>query len=146
MNLLFDQVVVNLDLLYNLGYFISLLLPFLLLLLIARFRGFFASIFFLPFFFGLMAFLVKLPEVSKFLTDLGPFGEGALGGMLASSTYFMLGHVQLIELILQGNTNKTLCDVLRADWFMFVPYLVLFIIFFAIFHKRKRRNQDEDYF
>lgn len=127
-------------------YFAVLLIPIILVLMIARFRSFFASIWFLPFFFGLMAFLLTVPEIADWLGTLGDYGESIVSGVTVNTTYFLAGHTTLMSLItsLVGE-NQVVAEILQASWFYFVPYLLLFIIFFAIFKKRKKKK-EEDFF
>ena len=77
------------------GIFSALIIPFFFLLLIARFRGFFASIFFLPFIHGLLYFLTTIEVVNTTLIGLGDFGNGLLAGIAVISEF-------LISTIYQG--------------------------------------------
>ncbi len=135
----------NLDILNYLGYFLIILLPIALVLLIARFRSFWASIFFLPFIYGLIYFALSFSQVTDLLAKIGSFGDGLVNGAAVNTAFFMSGHQIIIDLITDAIKNETVTKVLNEAWFAFVPYLVLFVIFFAIFKKRKRRK-EEDYF
>ena len=125
-------------------YLAVLLVPFIIVLMIARFRSFFASIWFLPFIFGLMAFLITVPEISNWLLSLGGYGESITEAINVHSVYFAAGHSLLMGTIcsLIGE-NQIVLEILNATWFYFVPYLLLFIIFFAIFKKRKKKKEEE---
>lgn len=142
-NLLQDTV--NLNVLYNLGYFLVILLPIALVLLIARFRGFLASIFFLPFIYGVVYFALSYNQVTDMLSKIGEFGTGVIEGAAINTSFFLAGHQIIIDLITHAIKNDTVTKVLNETWFAFVPYLVLFVIFFVAFKKRKRRK-EEDYF
>ena len=127
------------------GIFSALIIPFFFLLLIARFRGFMASIFFLPFMHGLLYFLATIEIVCTTLIGLGDFGVGLLEGIAIVSQFFLTFH-QLLMGLISGLINiEMVTKVLLADWFAFVPYLILFVLFFAIF-KRKKGPKEEDYF
>lgn len=127
------------------GIFSALIIPFFFLLLIARFRGFFASIFFLPFIHGLLYFLTTIEVVNTTLIGLGDFGNGLLAGITVISEFFITFHSFLMGVISGLINNEMVTQVLLANWFSFVPYLILFVIFFAIFKKRKA-PKEEDYF
>lgn len=127
------------------GIFTALIIPFFFLLLIARFRGFFASIFFLPFVHGLLYFVTTIELVNTTLVGIGDFGVGLLAGISVISQFFLTFHNFLMGLISGLINNEMVTKVLHANWFAFVPYLILFVIFFAIFKKR-RAAKEEDYF
>ena len=139
------SVAANSDVLFNVGFYLALVLPILLVLLIARFRGFWASLFFLPFFGGVVAFVLSFAEVTDALNAVENFGPGLLSGLAAVETYFRAFHTHMMELICNAANNEIVSDVLLADWFCFVPYLVLFVFCFALFKKKKVRK-EEDYF
>ena len=136
----------NLSWMYSFGLFLAIIVPFVLVLLIARFRGFWASLFFLPFYFGFVSFGIGFGRANTILEGWGSFGLGLQAGFLQIRDLFLAGHNQIVEMILRYIHNETFASILRANWFMFVPYLILFVIFFAAIHKRKKRKKDEDYF
>lgn len=135
---------INLNLNYNIGFFIAMIVPFFFLLLIARFRSFLASIFFFPFLIGSSAFALTFEQVTNLIKKLGTIGEGLLDGITVHTTYFEAFHLQIIEFSLQYLKNETIANIFRSDWFMCVPYFLFFIVFFALFKKR-RREKEEDY-
>lgn len=140
-----EEVTTNSNILFNVGYYLAMVLPILLVLLIARFRGFWASIFFLPFFGGVVAFVLSLQNVVDVLNSVKDFGPGVLGGFEVINSCFRAFHTQMMTLICNAANNEIVSDILLADWFCFVPYLVLFVFFFALFKKKKVRR-EEDYF
>lgn len=79
----------NLDILNYLGYFLIILLPIALVLLIARFRSFWASIFFLPFIYGLIYFALSFSQVTDLLAKIGSFGDGLVNGAAVNTAFFM---------------------------------------------------------
>lgn len=136
--------VLNLN--YNIGFFLAMIIPFFLLLIIARFRGFLASIFFFPTFIGLVSFALTFSQVNTMINKLGSIGTGLLEGAKIHTSYFSSFHNYIIELLLElFNKNELLSKVLNSSWFVFAPYLVLFAIFFILFKKRKQKRED-DYF
>ena len=136
----------NLSWMYSFGLFLAIVIPFILALIIARFRGFWASLFFLPFYFGLVAFGIGFGKANTILEGWGGFGLGLQAGFLQIAEFFKTCHNQCVEMVLRYVNNETFASILRANWFMFVPYLVLFVIFFAAIHKRKKKRKDEDFF
>lgn len=130
-----------------LAYLLPIIIPLAFVLLVARFRSFFASIFFLPFIHGLLIFLLSISKVVNFITSkMGSFGSSLIKGIELSCTPFSIFHSVIVDSILNTLINNKTCnDIFSSNWFMFVPYLILFIIFFVIFKKRKRKK-EADYF
>lgn len=128
------------------GYFLALILPIFILLLIARFRGFWASIWFLPAIYGLVTFLVSIDAISDFLLNHGDFLLGFAEGTAINGAFFLAFHTPLMNLLAAIFNNEAVTNVLQATWMYFVPYLVLFVIFFLIFKIRRKNKQLLDEF
>jgi hypothetical protein len=129
-----------------LSYFLAIIIPFVLLLLIARFRGFWASIWFLPAFYGLVAFLLSFEPIAEFFTTNGDFFQGLYEGFYVNSIFFLSFHTPLMTLLSGLFNNEAVTNVLNATWMYFVPYIVLFVIFFLIFKIRRKNKQLIDEF
>lgn len=144
-NFLEEVIFPELTMMQLVGAFMVLIIPIFFLLLIARFRGFLASIFFLPLVHGLLYFACTFEQVGTYISNLGELGEGIEIGLLHIIYLFNFFHFGLMNYICNMVKVEMVSKILLANWFAFVPYLVLFVIFFAIF-KRKKKRKEEDYF
>ena len=130
---------------YYAGCVVMIIVPIILTLLVARFRGLIASLFCLPFLHGLIVFALNYSQVTDAISKLGDFGTGLLAGANSSIKMFNGFHYSIVNCLSKLITNETAVKIFNEAWFAFVPYLVIFIILFAIFKKRKKRK-EEDYF
>lgn len=130
---------------YCAGCFLIIIVPIILTLLIARFRGWIASLFCLPFLHGLIAFALNYSQVTDAISKLGNFGQGLLDGADSCLAIFNGFHNSVVYCLCRLISNETAVKIFNEAWFGFVPYLVIFVILFAIFKKRKKRK-EEDYF
>ena len=125
------------------GYILVLFLPIFFLLLIARFRGFFASIFFLPFALSGIYFASTCPAVMNLFTNIGLFGEGMVKGIEVLNNLYVSVHYGLFNKLANHISIDFIKNILISNWFGLVLYLILFVIFFAIFKKRKKRKEED---
>ena len=125
------------------GYILVLFLPIFFLLLIARFRGFFASIIFLPFALSGIYFASTFPIVMNLFAKIGLFGEGMVKGIEVLNNLYVSVHYGLFNKLANHISIDFIKNILISNWFGLVLYLILFVIFFAIFKKRKKRKEED---
>lgn len=129
-----------------LGLLTAIIVPLVIVLLIARFRSFLASIWALPTINGLIAFLLVTEQTKVFFEGENEFLMGFTLGSKAWSNIFMFFHASIMSWIANLINNEAVTNILVAPWMYFVPYVVLFIIFFLIFKIRRKSKRLIDEF
>lgn len=136
------------NILWVIGVLISFVVPIVVILLIARFRSFFASIWGLPFMIALFSFLISISSIDAFMGTY-PITQGIAFGIEAINEPFDIFHQLIISLLSQiaPNNEFYIIKVLATQWFRISLYGVLLIIFFISFKKRKKKKSryEEDF-
>lgn len=134
---------VNFDLL--IGFSLVFILPIVITLCIARFRGIFASLFFLPTLFGGIYLLdTKINFVSTLLSDSSSIVQ-CIGTMINEGMKLhLLFHYSLINPLIQilKVESGSLFDTLTSEYLVVVPYFILFIALYIFVHIRKPKEVD----
>ena len=134
---------VNFDLL--IGFSLVFILPIVITLFIARFRGIFASLFFLPTLFGGIYLLdKKIDFVSKLLLDSSSIVQ-CIGTMITEGMQLhLLFHYSLIYPLIQilKVESGPVFDTLTSEYLVVIPYFILFIVLYIFVHIRKPKEVD----
>lgn len=129
------------------GMLIGIIVPLLILLFSSKYRGIWASIWFLPvLYFGLM-FAQTFEVVSSFIDS-----QEIVGGIATGFGYLMYAFeyyihdiiMSLLGLIAPG-ANIWQDTILVAPWFPLALYGILWILFLCIFKKRRKRRKQKRY-
>lgn len=133
------------DLMSYLGALLVLSIPLVIALLIARFRSFLASIWFIAFAVQLSVYLIaNVSPIKNLFISGNTFLNGVLIGLDALYKPMKLFHeciIYLLELI--SSTNTIYTGIIESDIFAFVLYLVLFVLSFIFFHKKKKKKKQK---
>ena len=134
---------INVDLL--LAFLAVIALPLIITICIARFRGIFASLFFLPTIYGGMYLLdTKINFVSKLISSSSTLVQ-AIGSLCTEvMKIHLLFHYSIINPIIQilNVDSGPTYDVLSSEYLVVVPYFVLFVILYIFVHIRKPQVTD----
>ena len=126
-----------------LGYLLVLIFPIIILLLIARFRGFFASIFFLPLSLSAIYFASSFQKVMNQLNKIGLIGDGIRKGVETCNNLYVSVHYGIFSKLAGYIDVDFIKNILNSTWFGLVLYLILFVVFFALCKKRKRKKEED---
>ncbi len=133
------------------GFLISFIIPLFLTLLIAKKRSILASIFFLPFIICLSSFLIRnIGFLNNFLTGGNKIGNGLYLGIAYLEIPVNAFHSLVTKTLtkIAPNSEFYVNNIVNGQWFGFTFYGVLWILFFIIFHSRKKKNvrkYDDDF-
>ena len=141
---LFEEAVQTTDLVGIAGIFTPVIVLSIILLLIARFRGFWSSLFFIPAMCAILSFAITMDAVNDLVTGFGPYGEGLLKGISIFVSPFVYFHLILVELVSALVNVEMVTNIISADWFVLVPYLLLFLIFFSTCKIKRKRKADNN--
>ena len=134
------------DLMGALGFILSVSLFVVIALLIARFRSFLAAIWFIPAFSQLTYFVIfRFYEVTNFFTSGNTFLNGVLFGFEAINIPVAALHDINVKLLGLISKNEIYVKVITNDIFAFAIYMFFFVINFALFHKRKPKENKKFY-
>ncbi|MBE6142893.1 MAG: hypothetical protein E7177_02760 [Erysipelotrichaceae bacterium] len=131
----------------NVGLLVGLIVPLLILLFFAKYRGIWASIWLLPLLFFGYRFAMTFEVVSSFVTSnaiVNPIAQGFEAFMLPFEVSVHKTIMDLLSLIAPGVDlwQKT---ILGATWFPLALYAILWLLFLAIFKKRRKRKKTRRY-
>ena len=134
---------INVDLL--LAFLAVIALPLIITICIARFRGIFASLFFLPTIYGGMYLLdTKINFVNELISSSSTLVQ-AIGSLCTEvMKIHLLFHYSIINPIIQilNVDSGPTFDVLTSEYLVVVPYFVLFVILYIFVHIRKPQVSD----
>ena len=140
---IFEETVRTTDLVGLAGYFAPVIILSILLILIARFRGFWASLFFIPAMCAILTFALNFETVTNWIVGFGKFGEEFINGFAVYSLLFLTFHNVLVEILTSLIDIPFINDnIISANWFILVPYVILFLIFFSTCKIRRKRKRD----
>lgn len=125
------------------GFLITFIIPLFFTLLIAKKRSILASIFFLPFIICLASFLIiNVPFINKFLTGGNTIGNGLYLGVAYLEVPVRAFHSLVTKTFIKiaPNSDFYVNKIILSQWFGFTFYGFLWILFFIIFHSRKKKN------
>lgn len=140
-NILLDIGVDSINLVALAGIFTPLIVLSVILLLIARFRGFWASLFFIPAILSILSFALTFEAVTSIVEGIGAYGEGLLAGISVLLTPFTTFHTLIIALISELVKVEMVTKILTANWFAMIPYVLFFIIFFSTCKIKKVKKE-----
>lgn len=133
------------DLMCYLGAILALSIPLIIALMIARFRSFFASLWFMACIIQLSVYLIaNVPTIQNLFISGNTILNGVLIALTALYAPMKLFHeciIYLLELI--SSTNTIYTGIVESDIFAFVLYLVLFVLSFIFFHKKKKKKKQK---
>lgn len=134
----------------EIGGLIGFVLPTIVLLFFAKYRGIWASLLFLPVVFIVMSFTIsKIPAAASFAETNTIFGSFLSSFNLLLSPFWLVHGLIFKALALIGPGENLWQDtILVSDWFPMVLYIVLWIIMLIIFrpkNKRKQRRYEDDF-
>jgi hypothetical protein len=134
------------------GFVLGIVIPIILYLFLAKYKGVIASAWFLPALLSLGLFFMDQVNVLNSFIFNHHLTSGFYYGFYCLHIPFALCHEGVITLLTKIKPDSTLYvnKILNSCWFEFVLYFVVFIIFYAIFHKRKRakrraRRYEDDF-
>ena len=131
----------------NIGLLIGIIVPLLILLFSSKYRGIWASIWFLPVLYFGLQFAMTFEQVSGFLGSID-IVNGIVSGfdilMTPFVNYIHVTVMQLLGLIAPG-ANIWQDTILVASWLPLALYAILWILFLCIFKKRRKRRKQRRY-
>lgn len=128
------------------GFLIGIIVPLLILLFSSKYRGIWASIWFLPLLLAGLVFASSFEVVKDFLVSQEII-VGIVTGFTILMTPFGYIHdiiISLLSLIAPG-ANIWQDTILVAQWFPLALYGILWILFLCIFKKRRKRRKQKRY-
>ncbi|MGN1294900.1 MAG: hypothetical protein ACI4U5_00685 [Bacilli bacterium] len=134
---------VNFDLL--LSFLLVFALPIVITICIARFRGVFAALFFLPTLYGGVYLLDSKIDFIASLSSNSSTLLQAIGYLCTIAVdIHLLFHYSIINPIIQilNVESGPTFDVLTSEYLAVIPYCILFIILYIFVHIRKPKAVD----
>ena len=131
----------------NVGLLVGLIVPLLILLFFAKYRGIWASIWFLPLILFAYRFAMTFDVVSSFVTSnaiVNPIAQGFEAFMLPFEMSVHATIMALLGLIAPG-VEIWQETILAAPWFPLALYAILWLLFLAIFKKKRKRKKVRRY-
>ena len=131
----------------NICFLGGVIIPILILLFSAKYRGIWASIWFLPVLLFALRFAMTFEVVSSFI-DWNYITYGLVQGFETLMVPFTVS-VDFVLMSLLGmiapNVDLWQVTILGAAWFPLVLYGILWLLFLAIFKKKRRRKKAKRY-
>ena len=123
------------------GFFV----PLFIYLILTKYRGIWASLFFLPVVYFAISFAITFEQVAAFTNNA--IVENILMGFgTLMAPFVLLIHetiMSLLSLIAPG--VEIVQTILASSWLPLVLYFLLWVIFMAIFKKKRRRKKQRRY-
>ena len=123
------------------GFFV----PLFIYLLLTKYRGIWASLFFLPVVYFAISFALTFEQVAAF-TNNDIVENILIGFETLMAPFVLLIHetiMSLLSLIAPG--VEIVETILASSWLPLVLYFLLWVIFMAIFKKKRRRKKQRRY-
>lgn len=131
----------------NIGMLIGIIVPLLILLFSSKYRGIWATIWFLPVLYFGLVFAKSFDVVSNFI-DSQPIVTGIADGfanLMYAFEYFIHDTIMSLLGLIAPGANIWQDTILVAKWFPLALYGILWILFLCIFKKRRKRRKSRRY-
>ncbi len=129
----------------NLLVLAGFLLPLMIYLFMTKYRGIWASLFFLPVLYYAATFVLGLEQLSQIATNDYVINIMEGFGILMTPFNTIL-HVMIMDLLsLIAPGVEIVETILAAPWFPLALYAIVWILFLLIFKKKRRRKKQRRY-
>ena len=131
----------------KLGMLIGIIVPFIVLLFFAKYRGIWASVWFLPVVYIATLFIGdKVTQLHNFYETNRLFKAFLEGYGLLLQPFFII-HELIMSLfaLIAPDVEFLHTNIFGADWFPLAFYALVWIIFMLIFKKRRKRRSTKRY-
>lgn len=127
--------------------FLGFIIPLIIYLFLTKYRGIWASLFFLPVLYFAISFVFTLPQLQAISNN--QMVVYALNGFaLLMEPFVLLIHgtiMSLLEAVIPSSLPAQIIGILSAQWFPLVLYGILWLLFLLIFKKKRRRKKQRRY-
>lgn len=124
---------------------VGFIVPLFIYLLLTKYRGIWASFFFLPVIYYGVMFALTIEQIAPY-AEIEVVQYILSGFALLMQPFNLLIHeliMSLLGLIAPG--VEIVKTILSASWFPLALYFLVWIIFMAIFRKKRRRKKQRRY-
>ena len=129
------------------GVLIGFIVPLFILLFSAKYRGIWASLWLLPVLFAGLSFAALFPQVSAILNSNDIIIGACNGFSMLMEPFMLIVDETIFSLIglIPENIPFVHDVIVVAPWFPLALYGVLWLLFLAIFKKKRRRKKVKRY-
>ena len=130
----------------NIGVLVGIIVPVFILLFFAKYRGIWASLWLLPVLFTALQFASTFPQVSAIIDS-----NLILAGVCEGFAILMTPFVTVIHTTIEGllglipEVPYLQSFVFAQPWFYLALYAIVWLLFLAIFKRKRRRKKVRRY-
>lgn len=130
----------------NIGILIGIIVPIFILLFFAKYRGIWASLWLLPVLYVALEFALTFPQVSGVISS-NAILDGVYQGFVILMTPFVeVIHSTIAALLgLIPEVPYLQSFIFVQPWFYLALYAIIWLLFLAIFKKKRRRKKVRRY-